>query len=103
MGLLMLVLPLSAFTDVATAQQIYPWTDASGKVHFGNQPPPGAQGLEAKDEEKSEGVRYGQLPLQKLLEAFASHSSTAAAFREALSIELSTFQEDLRADQDDVG
>lgn len=38
----------------ARAQQIYRWVDANGKVHFGNQPPPGAKGVEAKEPEKSE-------------------------------------------------
>jgi hypothetical protein len=36
------------------AQQIYRWTDETGKVHFGNQPPPGTKNLEAKDREKGE-------------------------------------------------
>lgn len=35
------------------AQQIYRWTDETGKVHFGNQPPPGTK-AEAKDREKGE-------------------------------------------------
>jgi tetratricopeptide (TPR) repeat protein len=43
--------------------------------------------------------RYGELALQKLLEAFASTQSTQDAFREALSIELSTFEEELRLEQ----
>jgi hypothetical protein len=38
----------------AEAQQIYRWTDTNGQVHFGNQPPAGAKGIEAKDREKSE-------------------------------------------------
>lgn len=38
----------------AGAQQIYRWTDETGKVHFGNQPPPGTKNLEAKDREKSD-------------------------------------------------
>ena len=51
------VLGLFRVLHTATsAQQIYSWTDASGQVHFGNQPPPGAKGLEAKDREKSESV-----------------------------------------------
>jgi Domain of unknown function (DUF4124) len=38
----------------ARAQQIYRWTDASGQVHFGNQPPPGSKHLEAKDRARTE-------------------------------------------------
>lgn len=38
------------------AQQIYRWTDASGQVHFGNQPPAGAKGIETKDRGKSESA-----------------------------------------------
>jgi Flp pilus assembly protein TadD len=48
-------------------------------------------------------ARYGQLPLQKLVRAFAASASTAQAFREALSVELSTFEDELRFDQDGVG
>ncbi|MEO8601246.1 MAG: DUF4124 domain-containing protein [bacterium] len=39
--------------STAGAQQIYRWTDESGKVHFGNQPPPGTKNVEAKDRERS--------------------------------------------------
>jgi hypothetical protein len=39
--------------SAASAQQIYRWTDDSGKVHFGNQPPPGTKNIEAKDRERS--------------------------------------------------
>lgn len=39
--------------SAAGAQQIYRWTDDTGKVHFGNQPPPGTKNVEAKDRERS--------------------------------------------------
>ena len=48
-------------------------------------------------------TRYGQLPLRKLLTAFASTASTADAFRAVLSIELSTFEDELRFERDSVG
>jgi hypothetical protein len=48
-------------------------------------------------------ARYGPLPLQRLLTAFASNASAAEAFRDALSIELSTFEEELRSDQGGAG
>lgn len=37
----------------AEAQQIYRWTDETGKVHFGNQPPPGQKNVETKGREQS--------------------------------------------------
>ena len=45
-------------------------------------------------------ARYGERSLQKLLIAFASSDTTADAFREALPIELSSFEDDLRREQD---
>jgi hypothetical protein len=48
-------------------------------------------------------TRYGQLPLRKLLTAYASTASTADAFRAVLSIELSTFEDELRFERDSVG
>jgi hypothetical protein len=44
-------------------------------------------------------ARYGDRSLQKLLAAFATANTTADAFREALPIELSSFEEDLRRQQ----
>lgn len=41
-------------------------------------------------------ARYGDRSLQNLLGAFATSADTAAAFREALPIELSSFEDDLR-------
>jgi Domain of unknown function (DUF4124) len=38
----------------AEAQQIYRWTDAQGKAHFGNVPPPDAQQVETKGRAKTE-------------------------------------------------
>ncbi|MDX2169172.1 MAG: DUF4124 domain-containing protein [Deltaproteobacteria bacterium] len=35
------------FSAGASAQEIYKWTDAEGKVHFGNAPPPGARDVAA--------------------------------------------------------
>ncbi len=40
--------------SVVSAQQIYRWTDESGKVHFGNQPPPGSKNLETTGRERGE-------------------------------------------------
>lgn len=45
-------------------------------------------------------ARYGDRSLQKLLAAFAATDSTADAFREALPIELSSFEDELRRDHD---
>jgi hypothetical protein len=36
-------LALGLWADNSPAQQIYKWTDAEGKTHFGNAPPPGAK------------------------------------------------------------
>ena len=44
---------LGAGVSAAGAQQIYRWTDGTGNVHFGNQPPPGTKNIEAKDRERS--------------------------------------------------
>jgi Flp pilus assembly protein TadD len=45
-------------------------------------------------------ARYGDRSLQNLLAAFATSADTAAAFREALPIELSSFEDDLRRQYD---
>jgi hypothetical protein len=36
------------------AQQIFRWTDEAGTIHFGDQPPPNAKGLEAKTSAKTQ-------------------------------------------------
>jgi hypothetical protein len=38
-----------------SAQQVFRWTDEQGNLHFGDQPPPNAKGLEARSSAKSEG------------------------------------------------
>lgn len=45
-------------------------------------------------------ARYGERSLQQLLIAFATNSTTADAFRAALPVELSSFEDDLRREQD---
>jgi len=45
---------LCALPGTAPAQQIYKWTDADGKVHFGNQPPPDAKNAVARGREQTE-------------------------------------------------
>jgi hypothetical protein len=52
------------------AQQIYRWTDANGKVNFGNQPPSGAKGVEAKDREKSETTIECEKTVKKKCQQF---------------------------------
>jgi tetratricopeptide (TPR) repeat protein len=47
--------------------------------------------------------RYGELPLQKLLTAFATTASTDEAFRQALGIELSSFEDELHFEQGGAG
>lgn len=42
-----------AWATALEAQQIYRWTDANGKVHFGNQPPPGTKNVVARGREPS--------------------------------------------------
>ena len=44
-------------------------------------------------------ARYGDRSLRNLLIAFATTDSTAAAFREALPVELSSFEDELRGEQ----
>lgn len=44
-------------------------------------------------------ARYGELPLHRLLTAFASADSTDAAFRQALDIELTSLEAELRTAQ----
>jgi hypothetical protein len=41
--------------------------------------------------------------VRRLLTAFAATATPADAFREALSIELSTFEDELRGEQGDIG
>jgi hypothetical protein len=38
----------------AGAQEIFRWTDEAGTIHFGDQPPPNAKGLEAKTSAKTQ-------------------------------------------------
>ncbi|MFN8644211.1 MAG: DUF4124 domain-containing protein [Candidatus Binatia bacterium] len=41
-------------SGVVEGQQIYRWTDAEGKAHFGNVPAPGARQVERKGRERSQ-------------------------------------------------
>ena len=52
--LVAVVAALWAAAPSASAQQIYRWTDETGKVHFGNQPPAGTKNVVAKDRPRSE-------------------------------------------------
>lgn len=77
--LLLLVVPLASWSE------IYRWTDASGQVHFGEQPGPGAEVIEVKPQvvERDAATLQSQERLQKVLDA-RQQEQTAAAQKQAV-------------------
>lgn len=63
--LLLLLAPLTSYGE------IYRWTDANGRVHFGEQPGPGAEAIEVKPQvvERDAATQQSQERLQKVLDA----------------------------------
>lgn len=72
--LFMLLLPLSSWAG------IYRWTDASGQVHFGEQPGPGAVQIEVKPQvvERDAATRESQERLRKVLDAHQQEQDATA-------------------------
>jgi len=52
-----LVILCGLAVGTAQSQQIYRWTDADGKAHFGNQPPPDAKQVESRERPKTDAER----------------------------------------------
>ncbi|SDT95459.1 protein of unknown function [Pseudomonas pohangensis] len=76
--LMLLLAPLTGWGE------IYRWTDASGRVHFGEQPGPGGEAIEVKPQviERDAATRQSQERLQKVLDA-RKQEQTAAAQKQA--------------------
>ena len=72
--LLLLLSPLTSWGE------IYRWTDASGQVHFGEQPGPGAEAIEVKPQvvERDAATRQSQERLQKVLDARQQEQAASA-------------------------
>lgn len=66
------------------AAEIYRWTDASGQVHFGEQPGAGAQRIEVKPQvvERDAATREREERLRKVLDA-RSQEQTAVQQKQA--------------------
>jgi hypothetical protein len=96
--MLLLLVPISGWAE------IYRWTDASGQVHFGEQPGPGAESIEVKPQvvERDAATRQSQERLQKVLDArqqeraaIAQKQAGKAAVRNEKCSKLRQIQQDL--------
>jgi membrane-associated HD superfamily phosphohydrolase len=72
--LILLLAPLSSWAE------IYRWTDASGQVHFGEQPGAGAERIEVKPQvvERDAATRESQERLRKVLDAHQQEQNATA-------------------------
>lgn len=72
-GIFLLLLPALCWGE------IYRWTDASGQVHFGQQPAPGAERIEVKPQvmERDAATRDSEQRLRKLFDARAQEQDAA--------------------------
>jgi glutaredoxin len=51
-------LVLAFAAAAAAAQGVYRWTDANGKIHYTNEPPPGAKATAVRDRLNTTGTRF---------------------------------------------
>ena len=77
--LLLLLAPLTSYGE------IYRWTDANGRVHFGEQPGPAAEAIEVKPQvvERDAATQQSQERLQKVLDARKQEHRRAHKSRQA--------------------
>jgi len=99
-----LILVMLILAPVSGWGEIYRWTDASGQVHYGEQPGPGAEAIEVKPQvvERDAATRQSQERLQKVLDArqqeqaaSAQKQASKAAVRNEKCSKLRQAQQDL--------